>query len=114
MISVAPTSLFRLTLKPFARSACEYSSPSRNCWGKFLVPKVSGGLPAAGPVDDPPPLGLDDPQPARARAPATRIAATRMWILEATEVLNVTAVRRQRRPVPTAGADPRQRPKRGS
>src|SRR4051812_49951372 len=91
MISVAPTSLFRLTLKPFARRACEYSSPRRNCSGKFLVPKVSGGLPAAGPVDDPPPLGLDDPQPARARAPATRIAATRMWILGATEVLNVTA-----------------------
>src|SRR4051794_35485736 len=87
MISVAPTSLFSCTLKPLARSAWAYSSPRRNCSGKFLVPKTTGGLPAPGPVAVLDVWLLDDPHPARPRAATTRNAAARVWRVGRTEAV---------------------------
>src|SRR3954470_19921283 len=81
MISVAPTSLFRSTLKPLARSACAYSSPGRNCSGKFFVPNDTVGLPAPGPLGLVVLGWLDDPQPAATTARLATIATARMLSL---------------------------------
>src|SRR2546423_1205062 len=50
----------RLTVNPFARSACAYISPMMNSSVKFLSPIVIGGLPLPG---CPPAAAEDEPDP---------------------------------------------------